>query len=401
VKRSNVIVQAVGIAFLFMVLFGGVTFPGQSFSVLGTSSNFEGPKGTFYGVQYKGSYPQAMQWYNTAWGVSNSAGSLHSFGTTMKFDADKENIGKPNIFGEMTSIYLPTNTVGNIKPWVPTDWLNQMQYVNNPIGNYSWQIGDKYYGMQTWVMRWYLAFSAEWEGNIDFFNPNALGEIPQIQIGETENNYNNLEVWLEVNTAPTWYYQNAEKTYFALGKVQLSNGVDYNGHTNQNGGLLMTNSVPARSTVSIMPESQSSLLYMYNAPFGDSSAGPQTQYSFEGQALNPEIFKDKSYLKIDMNKFGIYGGSSVPLTLMGGWVQGDVAVVCLDVTVFTIGEWQVQDVQNDPSNYGRFVRTDVSGDFLGWLFAPATLAWLIPVGIFLIILLFFPWMIVALVALFK
>lgn len=360
----------------------------------GTSSNFEGPKGTFVGIEYQGPYSAPVRWGG---GYSTSAGSLKSFSTTLKFDADDAYSGKPNIYGEMTSIYLPASTVGQIKPWVPANWLNQMQYLQNPIANYTWQIGEKYYGMQTWLCRWYLAFSAEWEGDISW--PVAsLGEIPPAQSFVFENNYDNLALWLKVDLAPTFYYQNAEKTYFAVGKIQLSNAVNYAGTTNKVGGL--SNTVEPRSGVSVLPESEASLLYLYDACWGESGDST-TQYSYQGQALNPDIFRDNVYIKLDFNKFGLYSGNTVPGTMIGMWVKGDVAVVCFDVTVFTIGEWQVQDVQEDPDNYGRFVREDYQTDWLSWLLSSETLAWLIPIAIVVAVLIFAPWIIFTLIALLR
>jgi len=358
----------------------------------GTSTNFQGPKGTFEAIQYQGSYSAPVRWGG---GYGNSAGSLKSFGTTLKFDADGAWDGKPNIYGEMTSIYLPASTVGQIKSWVPTNWLNQMQYLQNPIANNTWQIGEKYYGMQTWLCRWYIAFSAEWEGDLGWPVAN-LGEIPPAQSFIYENNYENLELWLKVDLSPTFYYQNAENTYFGIGKIQLSNAVDYSGTTTGD----LSNTVEPRGTVSVLPESEASLLYLYDNCWGESG-GSTIQYSYQGQALNPDVFRDAVYVKVDFNKFGLYSGNTVPGTMIGMWVKGDVAVICFDVTVFSIGEWSVQDVQEDPDNYGRFVRSDEATDWLSWLLSSETLAWLIPVAIFVAVLLFAPWIIVLLVSLLR
>lgn len=402
-SRKAAVFSVIVLLFLSSFLAGAV-------NAQGTSSNFEGPKGTFFGVEYQGGYLSRLRWggtYGEPGYYGQSAGSMHEFSTTLKFDSDGADSGKPNIFGEMTSIYLPANTLGNINPWVPASWLNQMQYLDNPRDNVTWEIGGKYYGMQTWLCRWYIAFSGEWEGGINDlpFVGGGYGEAPpQPNYYDGDNSYSDLEVWLKVDLSPTFYYMNAEKTYFALGKVQLSNAIQYEGHTNQYGGLLDTNRVPQRTGVSILPESSSSLLYMYDTPWGDPGSQKQTAYSYQGQALNPGVFKDAVYLKIDFNKFGIYGGTGnlfgVPV-LGGWWVVGDTAVVCLDVTVFTIGEWKVQDVQDDPDHYGRFTRTDQSSDFIGWLFSSSTLAWLIPVLIVVALLLFAPWVLWALFAFFR
>lgn len=383
------------LALLFALLFSGFI---SGVSAQGTSTNFQGPKGTFYGIQYAGSDYTSSSW--------NPASSLHSLGgTTMKFDSDYALGGKPNIFGEMTSIYIPTNTVGNLRSWVSSSWYNQLQYVGNsyPI-NHTWIIGDKSFGMQEWLCRWYVGFSAEWEGTIPgvwegLGGTAKLGEIPSAQYGVYDNSYYDLSLWLEMDLKPTWYYEGAQKTYFAIGSIKLSNDVNYQGTTNQAGGLFSSNKVAPRTGVSVLPESESSMLYMYNNPFGGGNGSKQTQHSYQGQDLNPDIFRDNVYVKLDFNKFGVFSGCSVPLTYIGFWAQGDVAVVCFDVTVFTIGEWTVQDVQDDPTGYGRFVRTDtVPNDWLSWLLSSSTLVWLIPVVLIVLAVIFVPWVIFAFIA---
>jgi hypothetical protein len=86
--------------------------------------------------------------------------------------------------------------------------------------------------------------------------------------------------------------------------------------------------------------------------------------------------------------------------MIGFWAKGDVAVVCFDVTVFTIGEWTVQDVQNDPTGYGRFVRTDqIPSDWVSWFFA--NLWWIVPLALIVVAAIFIPWVLFGLIALIR
>jgi hypothetical protein len=372
----------------------------QSF---GSPTNFEGPKGSFYGVQYQGNWGAPLRWSNWETPGTNPTASLHDFSTVLKFDSDGRDSGKPNIYGEMTSIYLPANTVGQITSWTPPSWLNQLEYLQNPIGNYTWQIDGKYYGMQSWLCRWYLGFSAEWEGGLRDLpiGGGGFGEAPpQNAYADGDNSYNNLELWLKIDTSPTFYYENADRTYFGIGKVQLKNDIEYTGQTNQYGGLLSSNKVDPRTTVSVVPESQASILYLYDAPWGDAGSTKVTSYSYQGQALNPDIFKDETYVKVDFNRFGVYGGFGwgIPFYIPTNfWCRGDTAVICLEVTVFSIGEWKVQDVQNDPDHYGRFTRTDQSTDIISWI--TANYYWILPLLIFIVVLIFAPGILFTLVQL--
>jgi hypothetical protein len=390
----------------------------------GYSSAFEGPKARFFGVDYAPTHailsatnqdydgevdPPGLGnhfLYASADDGSmlydNSMASRKTFDTTMDFDGDSSDANAPNLKGSMTSIYLPKDTLSSGVSWLPFSWLTRDQYVSNPMGDMiNWTIGDTQYGMQKWLCHYSIALGAEWQGDVSFWG--VSGEIPPPGLGD--NSYEDLDVWVKIDTSPTSYYKNAQNTYFAIGKIQLADSIYYKGTSMKSGGLFDSNVVEPRTVVSINPEGQGGLIYLYDTAFGGAYKTENNEYSYQGQALNPQYFKDTSYFKISLNKFGVYSGANffAGLPIVGSlWAKGDVAKITFDVIVFSIGEWKVQDIQDDPSGFGYFVKEDTSpSDFFTWLLSPATLAWLIPVAIFVVVLFFAPWVIILLVSIFR
>jgi hypothetical protein len=396
--NKNKVLVGLTLVLLVVLLFSSLDFKFiVSAQLGGYSTAFEGPKATFYGIKYQLPNGQTM---TLSQNQQNSVASLQKFDTVLSFDGDAANSGKPNLYGEMTSIFIPQNSVSDLKPWVPFNLFGDQNNLVNPVGEpYQWNISGNAYYMQQWRLRWYVGISAEWDGGITDIPVvgGGWGEAPpQPVYTDGDNSYSNLELWFKLDTTPTWYYQGAQKTYFAIAKTELAKPVDYAGTTNSKGGLFSTNLVEPRSTVSITPESYSTF-YIYDQPFGGDGYTQKEAYTYQGQALNPQYFKDESYIRVLFNKFGVYGGANW-LGPSGFWCKGDVVTLCFEVTVFSIGQWTVQDIEKDPSQYGRFVRTEASTNWLDWFLAPSTLAWLIPVAIFAVVLIFVPWVIFALIA---
>ena len=381
--KKNRFIQSVVIIFVVAFVILSVRGDGLlDFSITdddGYSSAFEGVKARFYGVEYGGN-----QYTSTLWHSS----SLHRFDTVFRFDSDGGSSGKPNIIGEETSVFVPTQSLENYKDWIPSWWFSDQQYIQNPIQIYEWEINDNLYYMEQWLLRYYVTFSAEWDGAEAPEPPWYYYASPALMATWTEENcYANLNVWLKFDMEPTWYIEGGGTAYFAIGKVQLANNVLYSAKD------VDGNIKPVRNTVSISPESTNSLMYLHYNPFGETTndGTEKTAYDYQNQALNPDYFTDELYSSISFNNFGVFGATD----LLVPWKRGDTATMCFDVTVFVIGEWTVQDIEEDPDQYGRFVRDSWGLDGLidamqGFLSSPY--GWIIILGVvFVLILVFAPW----------
>jgi hypothetical protein len=84
-------------------------------------------------------------------------------------------------------------------------------------------------------------------------------------------------------------------------------------------------------------------------------------------------------------------------------VKGDVATFDFDITVFVIGEWDVQDIQEIPEDFGRTTKTEQNPSLIDYLSNPkvqALITLLAAVGIIVLLLLFAPWVLIAIVSMF-
>jgi hypothetical protein len=370
---------------VLLVLFGsGVSGTGVLLSTqnLGYSSGFQGPKAKFSAIRY-GSKPYTS--------TSHAEASMYTFDTTLKFDVDGQKTGKPNIIGEMTSVFVPSSSLSNIVWWseakaIPSDWLQGLQYIKNPQATYSWNVSDKTYKMEQWLLRFYLSFSGEWDGSGEG-SPGLSGLFTWEWGQVVRNNYANLEVWLEFDLKPTWYIEGQGTAYFAIGKIQVA-------EFKKTAHDISGKEVSLDTRLSVSPESSSSLLYIYSGLFGTSSPAEKEASSFQGRLLNPDLFTDKVYSHFDLNNFGI--------TAWNEWgtvkTKGDVATIGFDMTVFVIGEWDVKDIQNIPEDYGRWSQVYLPASLLDYLSDPrmqALLSLIAVAGLFIILLVFAPSVLVA------
>lgn len=376
-KKVNVIKVVIVVAF-FIVIFGagGLNFlQSASTSEIGYSSGFEGPKSVFHGVAYTPVGTSSKQYYTD---FDYGAASLHRFDTVLKFDCDSRYEGLPNIIGGMTSVFIPEDSVQNAEDWVPNDWVTDDSDITNPVNVFEWEIDGKMYYMEQWKLRHYVTFSAEWDG---------WGEVPATIVGQTGlNAYDDLELWFEMNMDPTWYIEGNGVAYFAIGKIQLAETVIYGGRD------IDGHEVDARNLCSVSPESNNGIVHIYYGPFG-AEAAETTVYTYDGKVLNPDYFRDSVYYRVDLNSFGVSAGYDY---LVLPWQKGDVVTMSFDISVFVIGEWTVQDIEEDPDAYGRFTRStsgsdaiwDMVTDFLsnpyGWV--------IIVIALFVLVLIFAPWL---------
>lgn len=346
----------------------------------GYSSAYQGPSAEFYGVTYYGYQYTASQTYMS---------SQHQFDSVLHYDVDGNGMGYPSIHGEMTSIFLPTETLSKISAWVPFNWQQSNQYVPNLVNTYSWNISGKMYDMEEYNMRYYVTFSGEWSGSE---NPAVT---VQGETGETVNVYQNLQVWLKINLNNTWYIQGGGTAYFAIAEMRLADasikqGRDVNKVT-----------YDARTTESVSPEDASALVYLYYSPFGTTAPAGSVAEQYEGKDLNPAYFTKTLYCHLDFNNFGVY---AEPVNYFWSTTRGDVATFAFNIRVFVIGEYTVKDIQDNPSQFGRFTPVSNTGDnwlsgIIGWLSNPANITILIMIAAVVLVIAYAPWLIISLLAL--
>ena len=346
--RINKKYVALALVSLFILMFGN--------RLMSTSyvTAYEGAKAVFYGVRDN----ENQKIYNNAqkWNAS-----LCRFDTQMAFDRDDFYSYSCNIVGEMTSIQIPLGDTKWVPPeWVPQAWWRDSLSWKNPRNVYEWKVvhddgSVTVYRMEEWVTKWFVTLSAEWDSGPDFFNP----------ADEAENRrYRNLEVWIELDINPVWYFEGQSKVYFAIAKVELSN-FKYDGEPR------------------VAPMSVGSVLTVYTEPFGRNSVPGEEQlkaFYYQNTTLNPLYFRDRVYVYINLLDFGTREWWETSLEYVGLKAQGDAVTFGFTVTQFVVGEWKVKDVQSVKDYEGRTSKIAVAGiqlpNFLEWLGNISPLTWL-------------------------
>lgn len=406
--RKNGNIRLIGliilVGFFIFIIGSSQAEKGFQFSTSGYSSAFEGPKAMFYGVTYN----------NMEYTAANGHGaSEHQFDTVMHFDPDSISGGMPKINGEMTAIFLPENALSSIPSWIPTSWIQNLGYVSNPVTGsggvnppWNWNVSNNMIQMNEYDERWYVSFNVGWSGTQT--TPNLLnglssgGEAPALSIADKiagntkENAYQNVGVWIYFDITPTWYIQGGGTAYFAIAEINLAETASM--QTKDNNG----NSYPASTTESVFPYSQNDPFYLYYGAFGTASQSSGAPEQYEGQNLNSAYFTNALYVHIDLQHFGV---TTYPINGVSSRVQGDVATFEFHVRVFVIGDYTVQDIQKSPSQYGLTSPSLIQGvnwlgGIIGWLSNPANVGLLTIIIIFVLILIFAPWLLVVIVSLF-
>ena len=145
-----------------------------------------------------------------------------------------------------------------------------------------------------------------------------------------------LQIWFKLDTNENgWYFKGdgLKDTYFSVAKLLVSNA-DANGRISNN--------------VQYSPEVGGSAMSVFMNPFGQEAPSDITSQvrSSEGGQLNPIYFRDSVYAVINLDMFGSQNWLA-PL-----WnSQGDTLALEITVYQFVIGNWVVQDFQDEPVDY--------------------------------------------------
>jgi len=74
------------------------------------------------------------------------------------------------------------------------------------------------------------------------------------------------------------------------------------------------------------------------------------------------------------------------------------------VTLFVFGQYSVQDIQQDPTQYGRTTPVTTTDNLLsgifGWLSNSTNIGILVIIGIIVLMIIFAPWLLVVIISLF-
>jgi len=318
------LVIIVTIAGGFYLIYGGTSLS----IATGSASNYEGVKPSFYGVYYEG--------------FAYEGSSFR--GTQMDFDADDPRTGLPDLEGEMTTIFLPKDVSSNDVPnWVPESRALNLEYMSGkPVKVYQWTVDKIAYQMEEYDLKWFVSMEAGYD-TFGIFD-------------EEGNNqrWHNAEIWVKMDTNPSWIFEGADKTYFTVGKI-LVDYVEVEGHNTDK--------------IDVSPESAGTAVSFFYAPYGEPI--DLDEEDFRGFAigetyLNPQVFRNELYVPLRLDDFG----SQAWFEDLSRKYQGDIVTWEFTVKVFVFGEWELKDEQDitdlTEGGYGRRVKTTTTGADIKW-----------------------------------
>lgn len=309
----------------------------------GYTTGYQGAKAQFYGLD---------------WNYKELSGReiLHLKGTVLHFDADelgRRYSGACNLEGEMTSVFVPEQP--EFRSWIPTEWFMGSQYIQNPIHHYEWKLENEetnettLYAMDEYVLKWYFSISADWDLNGE---PTGYAEYRTQRYADTK-------VWFQFDLNHIWYFEGADRCYFAIGKLMLTD-IALGGKLGNEREDIEEEAEECRVT----PMSPQSILSIYYRAFGgEPQRAEKTAYDYHGKKLNPDLFTDTVYSYFTLGNFGTkYWKTGIWPFYDKHW-KGDVVTCGFSMHVFVVGEWKVKDIQEIPEEYGR---TSQQGESIGF-----------------------------------
>jgi hypothetical protein len=332
IMKNKAILVVVAIA---IIIFGA--FSTTSLSTISYTTAYQGAQPQFYGATFNGrNYLNGDHVYD---------GHSTFSGTTMSFCAGYINGHQyPTITGEMTSVFIPTTSNTNLIPntlgrdadgnplQIPVSWVNSWTSSatanGDPSRTFEWDNNGKDYIMKEYQTKWYIALASSADQKGADTETWAYGRDPTT---------GPLQIWFKIDTNTNgWYFKGdgLRDTYFCVAKLLVSNA--------KSDGRIPNN-------VQYSPEVGGSAMSVFMQPFGqEAPSNVESQVrSNEGKQLNPTYFRDSVYCVVNLDYFGSQDWYDW-LTFKS---KGDTLALEITVYQFVVGEWIVQDWQDDPVDY--------------------------------------------------
>lgn len=312
--RSNINAIIASIGFVLILL--GSTTIAASVLPLNTlaSHNYQGPSIRYY--------------YATVDGKKIEFGPEAQ--TYVSFDPDVKDDLHPDFVSEHTDFIVPKVTSSSYVwgiSYIPYSWKNTIVNTQNPVKVYQWNITNSNgtitsYIMEEWRVYWVITATVRPMNSkyIYVWNGLKLARVPAEMLGE--NRYHNMDLYFEISLNPkdrNWYFEDADRVYFAIAKIKL---VD----------IVKEESI--ENSIVVQPMHVGTNLPLFGATYSDP-------INYKGQRLNPNVFPEKIQTVI---KFTDFGGN-----IVNGEDKNDVVTFVFEGRLFVIGEWIVKNEDEVPN----------------------------------------------------
>ena len=353
-RNPLIIILLVG---LLLVLSGGSLLGLQTHNP-GYAPGTQGLEFQFNSVYFNGQYYSNNE--------SHGNPSSMSFGYTMDFDPDMATQGYSDLCASQQSLTVdqevePKSYVWNYK--VETGKI----LPNGTIVDVYKQF-EMYRYKCDWAMNLWLS-GGEWE---------------------TLPDYGGTKGWLRLVPRSFVYFKDNpdEGPFFAPAYIGLDQDVKWSGVNKD--GTVTQNDPDMLKTQDLIPKVQGEMCGIYYQRGGQDIFTEDTLLSYKGAELDPEIFRNEYWMRIDLMSFHPLSWYDMGIWWLHNW-KFPSAYMHFLVYLFVVGEWTVYfktgEVPKLTPHTPISVQTDILGAIGAWLTNPWTLFWLFGIGSILILVL--------------
>jgi len=293
--------------------------------------------------------------YAARTGLYSRTPSALEFGHTLNLNPDDPNKGFPTLAGTFGTFYAYANNSRNdVYTW-------QIPVGKNPS---TQETIYRQYQMQrvycTMSVNVYLAGTGD-EAGVD-------GNVP---------NYGGAQIWIKMTPNNFAYFRdNPQAVYFAPEYIGLTKDVEI--ATKGGGGNINKASSLVADAQSLNPQAKGDSFGIYYQRGGDPisfTGGSSSLLSYQGQMLDPQIFRNEYWTKISLNTFMAANVWS-PFWYAHDWAFPSTHFE-LEVYMFVIGQWTVNVKPGETATQNIHPMVMGSVDPVANIFAFASNPWVL------------------------
>lgn len=349
---------------LLLVLLTGGSLLGLQTSHPGYLTGTQGLEPQFNSVYFDGKW-----WSNTE--TSGSPSSM-SFGYSMDFDPDLAVDG----YSDLCASQQPITIQGDMEP--KSYVWNYKVETGKTLENGS--IVDVYKQFEMY------RYKCDWAMNLWLSGPEWEAAVKNALVGTTKD-YGGAKLWLKlVPRSFVYFTENPDQVFFAPAYIGLAEDVSWTGLNKD--GSTKPNDLDIIASQDLIPKAQGEVVGIYYERGGGDVLTEDTLLSYQGTTLDPEIFRNEYWMRIDLLSF--HPLSWYDWGIFHNW-KFPSAYMKFVVYLFVVGEWTVYFKTSEVPALNPHTPimhiTDISGAIFAWLTNPWTLFWLFGIGSFIILVL--------------
>ena len=364
-RNPLIVILLVG---LLLVLSGG-SLLGLQTQHPGYLTGTQGLEPQFNSVYFDGTWWSTTE-YRTITG-RNAPSSL-SFGYSMDFDPDDAQGWMPDLCGSQQPMTVDTDVGPKSYVW------NYKVETGKTLANGT--IVDVYKQFEMY------RYKCDWAINVWLTGSEGEAGWPK-HIVPWNPNYAGTKLWIKlVPRSFVYFKENPDQVFFAPAYIGLAQDVSWVGVNKD--GTIIQNDPDILKSQDLIPKAQGEVVGIYYTRGGGDIMTEDTLLSYQGTMLDPEIFRNEYWMRIDLTEFK-------PLS----WYDWEIwhnwkfpsAYMKFMVYVFVVGEWTVYFKTGEVPTLNPHTPilhvTDILGELAAWLTNPWTLFWLFGLGSLLILVL--------------